>query len=188
MLMHDIVVWGCSYNIIGKILIFSTQKFQDLWFNSYRFQIEAGDRKRHAHLQKCRHSRREQSHPKIKEGEGQVGVVKARGEVKVVECKEVRHNKIFLQWCNHDIIDYRLGWWAWRSQRWRWWLAGSLGIWEWRPSQTAREILPILTQKIVLHTPPLNFYIYGDPHELQNNNIIQFLLLVRSISNKSPTT
>jgi hypothetical protein len=51
-----------------------------------------GDRKRHAHLQKCHHSRNEQSHPKIREGEGQVGVVKARGVVKVVEaveCKEV---------------------------------------------------------------------------------------------------
>lgn len=53
-----------------------------------------GDHKKHAHLQKCHHSRREQSHPKIREGEGQVGVVKARGVVKVaaVECKEVRHS------------------------------------------------------------------------------------------------
>lgn len=55
-----------------------------------------GDHKKHAHLQKCRHSRDEQRHPKIREGEGQVGVVKARRVVKVVavECKEVRHSTI----------------------------------------------------------------------------------------------
>lgn len=53
-----------------------------------------GDHKRHAHLQKCHHSRNGQSHPKIREGEGQVGVVKAGGaaEVVVVEYKEVKHS------------------------------------------------------------------------------------------------
>ena len=53
-----------------------------------------GDHKRHAHLQKCLHSRREQSHQKIREGVEQVGVVKARRVVKVevAECKEVRHS------------------------------------------------------------------------------------------------
>ena len=53
-----------------------------------RYQIVVDVRKRHAHLQKCRHSRREQSHQKIKEGVGPEGVAKAEGAEEVVVVEE----------------------------------------------------------------------------------------------------
>lgn len=59
----------------------------------YRYQIVEGVHRRHAPLQKCHHSKREQNHQKINEEEEVelVGVAKARrvvGEVEE-ECKEV---------------------------------------------------------------------------------------------------
>lgn len=119
-----------------------------------RYQIGEDAHRRHVHLQKCRHSKREQNHQKIKEGVDQVGMdVEAKVALEVEEeCKEVytvvKSALLSYVWLSFDCrLGRRWAWWAWWSQReWRW-LAGSLGILG-RKLQTATKALSILSTHI----------------------------------------
>ena len=89
------VIIGKASDVIVKItrLLYSSNLL-------IRYRIVVDVHKRHAHLQKCRHSRREQSHQKIKEGVGPEGVAKAEEaeEVVVVEGEEEEYKEVCVLW------------------------------------------------------------------------------------------